>query len=182
MERLLHGRIQVRPAIERLEGRHVRFSDGTSAEADTIVWCTGHRPGFPFLPAALVPLKDGRMDLYRSVFPVAVTNLAFVGLVEPITGSLMQISEAQARWVAAYLGGRCALPPPERRRKQVERQMRLSERRRASSSRGGLQLEQFDYVWRLEREMRRGRRRARGAGQAITTREWRGELTPVGGG
>jgi hypothetical protein len=121
------------------------------------------------------------MDLYRNVFPDAVTNLAFVGLVEPITGSLMQISEAQARWVAAYLGGRCALPPPERMRKDVQRQTRLSERRHVSSSRGGLQLEQFDYVWRLERETRRGRRRARRTGPLVTARGSIGELTPVGG-
>lgn len=179
MERLLHGRIQVRPAIERLEGSRVRFSDGTLVEADTIVWCTGHRPELSFLPAELVPLRDGRMDLYRSVFPNEVRNLAFVGLVEPLAGSILRISEAQARWVAACFAGRCALPPEARRREQVKRMIRLCERRYASSSRGGLQLEQFDYARRLEREMSRGRRRARRTGPVSAGREGVAEPTLI---
>jgi hypothetical protein len=170
LERLLHGRIGVKPAIERLEGDRVRFSDGSSVEADTIVWCTGRDLAFPFLPPELTPVRDRRMDLFWSVFPNAVSGLAFVGLVEPTAGSIMQIAEAQAKWVAAYLGGRYALPREDRMRKQVERRMRLAKRRQASMGRGGMQLEQFDYVWRLEREMRRGRRRVRRSGPAVTHR------------
>ena len=170
MERLLHGRIQVRPGIDRLEGSRVRFSDGTLVEADTIVWCTGHRPALSFLPAEHVPLRDGRMDLYRGVFPTAVHDLAFVGLADPIAGSVLRIADAQARWVAECLGGRCALPGRDRIREHLEHRIRLSERRYVSSSRGAMQVEELPYVRELEREIRRGRRRSR-----------RGETTVVSG-
>jgi hypothetical protein len=38
----------LKPTIERIEGRALHFSDGTSEEADTIVWATGYQLLFPF--------------------------------------------------------------------------------------------------------------------------------------
>ncbi len=47
--RIGHGRITVKPNIERLEGDSVRFADGSVEPIDRIVYCTGYKISFPFL-------------------------------------------------------------------------------------------------------------------------------------
>ena len=47
LPRIGHGRIQVKPNIQRIICEF--FVDGTSADIDTIVWCTGYKITFPFL-------------------------------------------------------------------------------------------------------------------------------------
>jgi dimethylaniline monooxygenase (N-oxide forming) len=160
LERLLHGRLTVKPAVAWLERDGVRFADRTRTRADTIVWCTGHRPDFPFLPAERSPLRDGGLELYRNVFPPAGPDLAFVGLVEPVAGSLPQIAEAQARWVAECLAGRCSLPPRERMEASVP---------------APVEVEQEDYVSRLAGELRSGRMRARMSRSGV--RRWPGQAS-----
>jgi dimethylaniline monooxygenase (N-oxide forming) len=105
LERLLHGRIEVRPAIERLAGDRVRFVDGSSAAAELIVWCDGARR-VPFLPRWAQP-PAGRRDDDSSlhVFSEAVPNLAFLGPLDPLLGPPARLAEAQGRRVAAHLTG-----------------------------------------------------------------------------
>jgi dimethylaniline monooxygenase (N-oxide forming) len=165
LERLLHGTIDVRPPIHHLEGENVVFSDRTRGRADTIVWCTGYEIDFPFLPRGLVPVEENRVDLYRHVFRPGVPSLAFVGLGQPSAGSLMQIAEIQARWVAAYLAGDCALPSEDRMRREIARRRRRVLRRQVRSPRHTMEIEQFDYAGQVDRELRRGTRRARRGGQ-----------------
>ncbi|MBK7707428.1 MAG: NAD(P)/FAD-dependent oxidoreductase [Acidobacteria bacterium] len=58
---LKHGRIKPHGDIERFDGKKVRFKGGESAEVDTIVCATGFYVSFPFLPAGLVPVKNGNI-------------------------------------------------------------------------------------------------------------------------
>jgi dimethylaniline monooxygenase (N-oxide forming) len=69
LARIGHGRVTPKPNIERLEGRNVHFNDGTGAEIDTIVWCTGYRITFPFLENDMMEVKGNRVPLYRRVVP-----------------------------------------------------------------------------------------------------------------
>ncbi|QKJ87132.1 Flavin-containing monooxygenase [Paramixta manurensis] len=79
-----HGRIKVRPAIESIAGRIVRFADGNAAEYDVILWATGFHVRLPFLDQTLlewqegVPLRTAAMTL-----PTTLENLYFVGLSAP---------------------------------------------------------------------------------------------------
>ncbi len=51
LPRLGHGDIAVKPNIERFTGgRVVRFVDGSEEEIDLVVYCTGYRITFPFIP------------------------------------------------------------------------------------------------------------------------------------
>jgi len=120
LERLLHGRIHVRPAIARLEGDHVRFADGSRAKADLIVWGTERRTEFPFLPPELAPAGEGRPELFRDVFPPDGPCLAFVGRIKPI-GSPTRIAERQSEWIAAHLSRRYALPSQRAMRRHIWR-------------------------------------------------------------
>lgn len=153
LERLLHGRIEIGPSPERLEGDRVRLADGSRVRADTIVWCSGRTAAFPFLPAQLAPLGAAGPELFRNVLRPGVPGLAFVGLAEPTTGSLTRIVETQADWVAAQLSGRCAAPRERQMRALVARHRHRAARRRPFAVEG-------DYTRSLRRELHAGMRRA----------------------
>jgi dimethylaniline monooxygenase (N-oxide forming) len=171
LDRLLRGTIAPKPVIERLDGEMVHFSDGTAAHADLIVWSTGYEIGFPFLEPDVSPLSgDNQVDLYWNVFSPRVPNLAFVGVLQPATGSTMQISEGQGKWVAAYLAGDYALPPEEQMWSDIETHRRHLAKRFVASARHTVQVGQFEFLWALRGEMHKGRRRAERTGPAVPAR------------
>lgn len=74
-----HGRIRPRPAVDRLEGRHVVFADGTFDEFDMVICATGFHLSFPFLPPGLVPVKGSNALLYGGCTLPDYKNLYVVG-------------------------------------------------------------------------------------------------------
>ncbi|MFJ4777653.1 flavin-containing monooxygenase [Streptomyces sp. NPDC088762] len=119
LSRIRHGAVTPRPAIESLDGNRVAFADGTSVEADAIVYCTGFRMAFPFLPDGF-PAGPGRpaVELYKRVVAPDRPGLHFVGLIRPV-GSITRLVEAQARWVARIVDGDLALPSAEVMREEI---------------------------------------------------------------
>lgn len=83
---MAQGRIAPRPDIERFDGEHVHFRDGTSGEYDLIVAATGYRNSFPFLPGGLIEVKNDAAQIYGSAFPANVKNLYIVGSSQPRNG------------------------------------------------------------------------------------------------
>ncbi len=111
LPRIGHGDITIKPNIDRFSGgRTVRFTDGSEEEIDLVVYCTGYRITFPFLPDEVFESRDNRMPLYKRLVDVDHPSLYFVGFVQPL-GPIMPIAEAQAEWVADLLAGRAQLPP-----------------------------------------------------------------------
>ena len=102
------GLIDIRPAIDRVEGDEIRFTDGSTVRADAIVHATGFELPTEFLPADARPDKH---PLYHGIAHPGVPDLYFVGLIEAHR-ALLQIAEAQAAWTADVLSGRVELPPP----------------------------------------------------------------------
>ena len=94
-----HGRIQVAPAIERLDGLRVHFVDGSSGEFDTILWATGFKPALPFLDGGAIRWRDG-MPLRTAglTLPMGAENLYFVGLASP-RGPQLPVYSQQAELV-----------------------------------------------------------------------------------
>lgn len=79
-----HGRVTVRPAIERIEDRTVHFSDGTAKEYDSIIWATGFTTSLPFLASDLMRWESGAPVRYAGgILPEGVEKLYFVGLIAP---------------------------------------------------------------------------------------------------
>lgn len=118
LSRIRHGTVTPRPAIDSLDGSRVCFTDGTSAEADAIVYCTGFRMNFPFLPAGGPRGPRGAVELYKRVVSPDQPGLHFVGLIRPV-GSITQLVEAQARWLAGIVTGDVALPPRDVMREEI---------------------------------------------------------------
>ncbi len=99
-----HGRVTVRPGIERFDGRTVHFADGTSRDYDTILWATGFHASVPFLDESLlrrqreVPVRYG-----AGIVPEGLEKLYFIGLIAP-RGPQIPIYGVQAKVVARMIG------------------------------------------------------------------------------
>lgn len=105
------GRIQVRPWLQRVDGKTVHFTDGTSDDFDALLIGTGFDLHLPFLSDDLrrtLDLDADHMDLHGFTFHPDLPGLAFVGLFEMV-GPYFPVLELQARWVAyAWSGARTA--------------------------------------------------------------------------
>jgi len=160
LPRIGHGRIKPKPNIDRIDGGTVHFVDGTSAEVDTIAWCTGYRITFPFLDPAVVDTSDNRVSLFRRVVPPDNPGLYFIGLVQPL-GAIMPIAELQSEWVADILEGRTALPDAATMRSEIAAEEEAMRRRYVASTRHTIQVDYLPYMRlvRAERKRTEGVRR-----------------------
>jgi cation diffusion facilitator CzcD-associated flavoprotein CzcO len=159
LDRITHGAVTPRPNIERLGPDWVRFTDGTQVHADVVVYCTGYKISFPFFGDDFLAASDNRIALFLRVFVPAHPTLAFVGLIQPI-GATMPIAEAQGRLLAAYLRGEYHLPSRARMLAAIRRADAAMRRRYVASQRHTIQVDFDRYMHDLERERRRGARRA----------------------
>jgi hypothetical protein len=79
-----HGRITVRPGIERIEGTTVHFDDGSTGEYGSVIWATGFNVRLPFLDSEHLAWRDGTPVRYAGgILPEGAENLYFVGLIAP---------------------------------------------------------------------------------------------------
>lgn len=104
------GRATLAAGLSGFEGSTAVFMDGTSADFDSVVFCTG-------FASASAPFLDETLDLrrlYLRIFdPAHRGRLAFIGFARPSLGAIPPISEMQARlWVSVLLG-RTGLPSQE---------------------------------------------------------------------
>jgi dimethylaniline monooxygenase (N-oxide forming) len=164
LPRIGHGRIKVKPNIARIEGGTVHFVDGTSAEVDTIIWCTGYRITFPFLSSELIATDGNHVPLFRRVVHPEHPGLYFIGLVQPL-GAIMPIAELQSEWIADVLQGRAALPDAAAMRAEIRAEEKAMRRRYVASTRHTIQVDFHPYMRLLRAERRRteGMRRPLGA-------------------
>ncbi|HEY0777661.1 MAG TPA: NAD(P)-binding domain-containing protein [Gemmatirosa sp.] len=155
-----HGRLAMKPNVRELAGEEVVFDDGTRAAFDTIIYATGYRVTFPFLPREVFDVQDNRVGLYRRVVDPALPGLYFIGLIQPL-GSIISLAELQGRWVAGLVAGDCALPNADVMRRSIARDAAVVASRYRASPRHTLQVDFWRYVAKLERGMKSGSRRAR---------------------
>jgi len=108
------GRIDVRPWIAGVDGQLVRFSDGSAAEFDAIVFGTGFDVHLPFLAADIrdtLGIDTRHIDLHLRTFHPELPGLAFAGLWDQ-AGPYFPPIELQARWIAYTWSG--AVPAPSK--------------------------------------------------------------------
>ncbi len=161
LTRLGHGDITVKPNIDRFEGSKVFFEDGSAADVDTVVYCTGYKVTFPFLDETVVGTADNHIDLYRRVVDPEHPGLHFLGLVQPI-GAIMPLAEAQAEWVADLVEGVGQLPSYDEMRVQIRKYDEAIRRRYVASKRHTIEVDFRAYLLEVERERRAARDRAAG--------------------
>lgn len=159
LSRISHGDILVRPMMERFEGATAHFTDGTSDEIDAVIYCTGYRIEFPFLPSDHVFAPDGRVALYRRVVPVNHPGLYFVGLIRPV-GSITRLVEAQSEWVTDLIEGVAGLPSAEEMQREMDAHLRATAARYGTGAMDSIQIDFLVYLKAIAEEREAGRRRA----------------------
>jgi dimethylaniline monooxygenase (N-oxide forming) len=106
------GKIRVKNNVKRFHQHSVEFEDGSEEEIDSVILCTGYIVENPFLDREIVGKEEpdsNRTRLYKHIFPTNCKNLAFIGLVQP-NGSILPVSEIQARWASKVFSGQSELP------------------------------------------------------------------------
>jgi dimethylaniline monooxygenase (N-oxide forming) len=143
-----HGLIESRPGIELLDGNHVRFTDGSVDQFDTIILATGYSVTFPFFEPDFVSAESNDLPLFGEVVHPTHDQLFFVGLVQPL-GALAPLAEAQADWIAALLSGTAKLPSREEMWNTIKRDKEIRNRLFTKSRRHTMEVEFFGYLRRL---------------------------------
>lgn len=119
LERAAAGAIAGRPNIVRLDGGDAVFEDGSRERVDVLIFATGYRVSFPFLPQALNPVHGDRLDLYKQVWLPDCPGIAFAGIFR-VSGPALPVAEMQGRWAAHVFRGATQLPPPEAMRAWID--------------------------------------------------------------
>merc|ERR1711998_285479 len=99
--------------------------NGVSITADLVVYGTGFVKNYNYLDAdvqAQLQLQRDGLYLYRSVLPVSLPGLAFLGS-EVSTFNNVLTHGLQAAWLSKLLTGAMALPPSREMQKAVEAEM-----------------------------------------------------------
>ena len=131
--------------IAKCEGKEVTFADGSKEEFDLIIMSTGYNVRFPALPKRYADVAI--RNRHKFVFDVEDPSIAFVGLVRPVVGSLVGISELQSRWVAKVFSKHVPLKPLQQRREEVKKDIaHWSKQFKDSSQRIGGLVEGYTYV------------------------------------
>jgi dimethylaniline monooxygenase (N-oxide forming) len=112
---LAEGRLEPKPWIERVDGRTVRFQDGTTAAFDAIIMATGFRLSLPFVDPkirSILHIDDRHIDLADFTFHPDLDGLAFIGLY-PLIGPYFPVLELQARYLAYAWSGAIPVTPEQ---------------------------------------------------------------------
>jgi cation diffusion facilitator CzcD-associated flavoprotein CzcO len=94
------GRVTMKPAIDRFDGRRACFTDGTSCAPDAVICATGYRPALEQIAGHLVTLDArGMPPFHGACSSPAHPGLWFFGLDRSIYGN-MHVRRRQARQLA----------------------------------------------------------------------------------
>lgn len=100
--------IEERPLLTRVDGKTVRFSDGTAADVDAILFCTGYLHHYPFLSED-IRLRCKNVlypaNLYKGVLFTEGGNnkVLYIGAQDQYYTFTM--FDVQAHWAVRYVLG-----------------------------------------------------------------------------
>nr|WP_106208330.1 NAD(P)-binding domain-containing protein [Kineococcus rhizosphaerae] len=104
---LQHGDIDPRPGIAAVDGRTVTFTDGRTAEVDTIIAATGYRHRVPYAQRYFG--DEQHPDLYLTAFSREHEGLFGIGFTETNSGAFKHF-DAFAQMIASHLQDRRSNP------------------------------------------------------------------------
>jgi cation diffusion facilitator CzcD-associated flavoprotein CzcO len=162
--RLGSGDAIAKPNVSRLDGRTVAFEDGTSVEADAIIYATGYNITFPFFDPEFLSAPENRLPLYKRMFVPGIDDLVLIGFAQAIP-TLFPFIEIQAKLMARYLGGLYRPPSPQEMEVGIAADHAKHGKHYADRPRHTQQADYFVYEHDIRtREMPAGRDRARALG------------------
>ncbi|KAI1703367.1 flavin-binding monooxygenase-like domain-containing protein [Ditylenchus destructor] len=149
--RIISGSLAIKPNIKSFTEHGIVWDDGTVTDhVDNVVLCTGFLMDFPLLEnGTLVPVKDNELStLYKFTWPANLAGhntLAIIGNMHPI-GSIMPISEMQARVFFDVLVGRTKLPSETEMFADIHKKRAANDSRYIKSLRHTVQVDFVDFM------------------------------------
>ncbi len=149
------GAIHFKPNIREFEGKTIVFEDGSSEEADLVIYATGYQVSVPFFEPDFLNLdQQNNLELYQRVVHPDHPGLYFLAFIQPLR-AIMPLAEIQAKWIAKLLTSECRLPEREAMRRAIEIDWAALRRRYSQSPRHTFQVEFHPYRESPLREMKR---------------------------
>ncbi|NWT05340.1 FMO5 monooxygenase, partial [Mionectes macconnelli] len=144
--RIISGRVRVKPNIQEFTETSAIFEDGTREDIDVVVFATGYSFSFPFLEG-FVKVVENQIPLYKFMFPpdLEKPTLAFIGFIQPL-GAIMPISELQCRWATRVFKGLQDLPPLANMLAEITRTKDRMAKRYVKSQRHTIQVDYIPYM------------------------------------
>jgi trimethylamine monooxygenase len=99
------------PMVQRLSGRTAEFADGSTADVDAVILCTGYQHHFPFLDDALRLRTANRLwplGLWKGVVWEQNPRLIYLGMQDQYY--TFNMFDAQAWFAREVLAGRVPVP------------------------------------------------------------------------
>ncbi|XP_056460111.1 dimethylaniline monooxygenase [N-oxide-forming] 2-like isoform X1 [Gadus chalcogrammus] len=151
--RILQGGLVMKTNLCGFTASGLVFEDGTVEEdIDAVVFCTGYRAVFPFLPVSLSDGPGGELTLYKRVFPPSLEppTLAIMGLFRT-KGPIMPIVEMQVRWALKVFTSSCHLATKERMLCVIDSERRIF--MESNPQDAALQVEYIPYLDSMAQEI-----------------------------
>lgn len=149
---LRHGEITPRPDIARFDGRTVHFTDGSRADYDVVIACTGFVISHPFFREPALDYSRGEVPLYLKMIHPVYDNLHFIGLLQPL-GCIWPLAELQSRIMARRLRGQWS--PPDPLDAAIRRELDNPDLAQLDTPRHTITVDYPVFRRRLERELAR---------------------------
>ena len=150
---IAYRRIEVKHEIEAINGRILKFSDGTEGEFDVLIAATGYRIDLEFVAPDVLQVRDNALDLFMRIVPVGWPGLFFQGFFNTDT-ALNMVFEHQARWVREILLGNARLPSPGAMKRAINDRKAWYARQYKHTPRHTIEEEHVRYLTDLRRTLR----------------------------
>ncbi|MEM9353740.1 MAG: NAD(P)-binding domain-containing protein [Planctomycetota bacterium] len=148
-----HGRLTLRPDIERFEGNLVYFVDGSQTQVDLVVFATGFKLTMPFLEDRFLPSGSGNRGFYLNIFHPERDDLFIAGMIQPDSGQWGLVDD-QALAIARFLTAKKQDAPAASRLRADKRKAAECVRKTIAyvdSPRHDLEVEYYAYRRSLRR-------------------------------
>ncbi|KAK6746691.1 hypothetical protein RB195_000142 [Necator americanus] len=148
--RIACGTVRVRPNIQKFTENGVIFEDGSFVEhVDEVILATGFKFHFPIVESdKLIAVHENVVDLFEYMYPTETADhntMAVIGLIQPV-GSIMPISEMQARVFYENLFGQHRIPGIEEMKKSIQEKRDAMAARYVHSPRHTIQVDYITYM------------------------------------
>ncbi|KAE9419125.1 hypothetical protein Angca_004223, partial [Angiostrongylus cantonensis] len=148
--RIACGTVRMKPNIRQFTENGVIFEDGSEVnDVDVIILATGFKFHFPIVEnGELIPVHENVVELYEYMFPIETSDhnsLAVIGLIQPV-GSIMPISEMQARVFYENLFGSKKIPGKDKMKKWIREKQDEMRARYVKSPRHTIQVDYIPYM------------------------------------
>lgn len=158
---LAYKRCEAKPGVTGVQGKTVRFADGSSEEFDVIIGATGYKVDYPYVAPEMLPVVNERADLFKRIAPINYPGLYYVGLFNTLGSSNLRMFEVQCRWIAAVERGDILLPSIAEMERDIDERNAYFARIYPAGPRHAIEIEPIPYTKGMEREMRLGSDRLR---------------------